>query len=153
MATADVYHSITPPPPGAPAVAGVVGDLVPCYHLGHEVTESAGATTFTHYFQCPVASDIRDAGIALTLLQLLQRHAGMTGDRGMSIAAAGIGRSQALPKTPDEEARATRMRNRVRMGAKIVGALMLLAFLWDFFGEAIVSRKAGETENTDVEAP
>ncbi|MBC7982898.1 MAG: DUF3592 domain-containing protein [Candidatus Obscuribacterales bacterium] len=79
-----------------------------------------------------LASDIRDAGVALTFMHIFQRHLGLADGAVISIADAGRSQSRLPPKTPAEEVDAKRIGKRIALGFKVVGALMVIAFLWDF---------------------
>lgn len=108
-------------------------------------TSSVGSKRYDHYqikvvlhdaHQIVLASGIRDSGVVVSLLKLLQRHLRLTDDAVASVASAGmhhLNRSAPAGSDVADEARILK-RKRLTLGVKAVAFLMFGAFAWDFIG-------------------
>jgi hypothetical protein len=97
-----------------------------------------------------LASDIRDAGIALTLEQLLRKHVGLVPGEELLAAHADSGAGHSMPDQAISAGRASaaRVTKLIQAGVTVLAALLTLAFLWDTFGGTLFDRKPARSADS-----
>lgn len=107
-----------------------------------------------HGSDITLASNIRDAGIALTLARLLRKHVGLA--RGNEPPAAqadnNAGHSMPAQVDPTDHANAARGMRAIKVGVAVFGALLTLAFLWDAFGAMLFNTKPARRSDSNAES-
>jgi hypothetical protein len=105
-----------------------------------------------------LASDVRDAGVVVTLQQLIRKHLGLAADigeaptpRAASTEAGSAGMTAALA----DPAKVARIHRGVKLAMTAIVALMLLAVFWDIFAGLlpIGNKEEVRTSLQQVERP
>jgi hypothetical protein len=79
-----------------------------------------------------LSGDIRDPVVVQSFLQLFRRHLALAESAVFSVANENVRRAKQAAGTLSDDPHQIRNRNRAVLVAKIVAALLMIAFAWDF---------------------